>query len=305
MAICSILISAGLFYGPNSMVMAAVFLCYFVFNMGAGVVPWYYISEVIPSYSLGAATVLCCSLYWIMSIATGLMVPLIENSTPQWLFVVFGSFMLFGFFVVMLFVPETVDCPVADVVKKHSGNIHLVVKLRSSTGAAGNSMGGTSRSLLDLLRQNVVGWIGGEQHSQTLAALLHASQIWRFAVLPRVCRDVAIDFTSSFRPVTVRYSQWPIMNSEPDIGLVGLVRTAAVQLNLVGIIDGSTTAELLKSAERHVVYSKARELKYTVYFAGDDNDFKMLNASKPITKFLRMIEQMLPNARSVAVELKS
>ncbi|KAI9477675.1 Bifunctional purine biosynthesis protein PurH [Coemansia sp. RSA 989] len=151
MAICSILISAGLFYGPNSLVMAAVFLCYFVFNMGVGIVPWFYISEAIPSYSLGAATVLCCSLYWVLSIVTGLMVPLIENMVPQWLFVVFGSFMLAGFFLVMLFVPETMDCSVSDVVKKHAGNIHLVVKIRRHKNSS-SSTGGTSRSLLELLR---------------------------------------------------------------------------------------------------------------------------------------------------------
>ncbi|KAJ2662077.1 Bifunctional purine biosynthesis protein PurH [Coemansia sp. RSA 1199] len=151
MSVCCILISAGLFYGPNSMVMAAVFLCYFVFNMGVGIVPWFIISEVIPSYSLSAATVLCCSLYWVMSIATSLMVPLIENMVPQWLFVIFGSFTLAGFFVVMLFVPETMNCPITEVVKKHSGNIHVVVKPYRRLNASG-SIGGTSRSLLELFK---------------------------------------------------------------------------------------------------------------------------------------------------------
>ncbi|KAJ2808630.1 Bifunctional purine biosynthesis protein PurH [Coemansia guatemalensis] len=154
MSICCALISAGLFYGPNSLVMAAVFLSFFLFNMGIGIIPWFYISEVIPSYSLGATTVICCSLYWALSIVTGLMVPLIESIVPQWLFVVFGSFTLFGFFIVMLFVPETMECPVADVVKKHSGHIHLVVKLTGYSAFSRNSStDGNSRSLLDLLRR--------------------------------------------------------------------------------------------------------------------------------------------------------
>ncbi|KAJ2275579.1 Bifunctional purine biosynthesis protein PurH [Coemansia sp. RSA 451] len=151
MSVCCVLISAGLFYGPNSMVMAAVFLCYFAFNMGAGIVPWFIISEVIPSYSLSAATTLCCSLYWVMSIAIGLMVPLIENIVPQWLFVIFGCFTLAGFLLVMLFVPETMNCPITEVVKKHSGNIHVVVKPYRRLNASG-SIGGTSRSLLELFK---------------------------------------------------------------------------------------------------------------------------------------------------------
>ncbi|KAJ2825153.1 Bifunctional purine biosynthesis protein PurH [Coemansia erecta] len=151
MSACSILVSAGLFYGPNSMVMAAVFLCFFVFNMGVGVVPWFIISEVIPGYSLSAATVLCCSLYWALSIATSLMVPLIENTVPQWLFAIFGCFTLVGFFFVMLFVPETMNCPVADVVKKHSGNIHVVVKPQRRLNS-NPSISGASRSLLDFFK---------------------------------------------------------------------------------------------------------------------------------------------------------
>ncbi|KAJ2157736.1 Bifunctional purine biosynthesis protein PurH [Coemansia sp. RSA 552] len=159
MAICCVLISTGLFFAPSSMVMAAVFLCYFLFNMGVGVIPWFYISEAIPSYSRAATTVLCASLYWATSIAISLLVPIIENLIPQWLFTVFGSFALAGFFVVMLFVPETVDSSVTDVAKKHAGNIHLVVKLgrrRSPTGgattASNHGISAMSKSLLDMFK---------------------------------------------------------------------------------------------------------------------------------------------------------
>ncbi|KAJ2467682.1 Bifunctional purine biosynthesis protein PurH, partial [Coemansia sp. RSA 2337] len=45
MCACSVLISVGLFYGPSALVMAAMFLCCFVFNIGVGGIPWFYISE--------------------------------------------------------------------------------------------------------------------------------------------------------------------------------------------------------------------------------------------------------------------
>ncbi|KAJ2785362.1 Bifunctional purine biosynthesis protein PurH [Coemansia javaensis] len=152
MAICCALISIGMFYGPDSMVMAAVFLCYFVFNMGLGTIPWLYISEAIPGYSVGATTVLCCTIYWALSVVNGLIVPLIEDHAPQWLFVVFGSFALLGFFAVVLLVPETADAVAADVAKKHHGSIHMVVGSRSrlSTNYAA-SMTRIRRSLIDII----------------------------------------------------------------------------------------------------------------------------------------------------------
>ncbi|KAJ1883218.1 Bifunctional purine biosynthesis protein PurH [Coemansia sp. RSA 486] len=133
MTICSVLISIGLFLGPSSMVMASVFLCYFLFNMGVGSIPWFLMAEYVPAYALGPTTVLCCSINWVLSLGLGLVVPVFEDTIPQWLFVIFGGITFVGFFFVMLFVPETMDRTVADVVAKHAGPMHVVIKCRRKT----------------------------------------------------------------------------------------------------------------------------------------------------------------------------
>ncbi|KAJ2823319.1 Bifunctional purine biosynthesis protein PurH, partial [Coemansia furcata] len=102
MCACSALISVGLFYGPSSLVMASMFLCYFVFNMGVGTIPWFYISECTPAYARSAMTMLGCSVYWCLSIIIGLVVPAIERSSlSQWLFVIYGGISALGFLFVV------------------------------------------------------------------------------------------------------------------------------------------------------------------------------------------------------------
>ncbi|KAJ2020002.1 Bifunctional purine biosynthesis protein PurH [Coemansia sp. S680] len=131
MCACSVLISVGLFYGPSALVMAAMFLCCFVFNMGVGGIPWFYISESTPAYARSAMTMLGCSVYWCLSIIIGLIVPAIErSSSSQWLFVVYGSISALGFLFVAMFVPETATRATADIVKEHSGSMHFVIKRR-------------------------------------------------------------------------------------------------------------------------------------------------------------------------------
>ncbi|KAJ2809816.1 Bifunctional purine biosynthesis protein PurH [Coemansia sp. 'formosensis'] len=131
MCACGALISVGLFYGPSSLVMASMFLCYFVFNMGVGAIPWFYISECTPAYARSAMTMLGCSVYWCLSIVIGLVVPAIERSSlSQWLFVIYGSISALGFLFVVLFVPETATRATADIVKEHSGSMHFVIRRR-------------------------------------------------------------------------------------------------------------------------------------------------------------------------------
>ncbi|KAJ2709226.1 Bifunctional purine biosynthesis protein PurH [Coemansia spiralis] len=154
MTICCALIAVGMFFGPNSMVMAGVFLCFFVFNMGLGTIPWLYVSEAIPGYSVGATSVICCSVYWSLSVAIGLLVPIIEDRVPEWMFVIFGGFTLAGFVAVMLVVPETMDCQAADVARKHSGSVHIVVAQKGQFAASyAASMHRLRRSLHEMVNQ--------------------------------------------------------------------------------------------------------------------------------------------------------
>ncbi|KAJ1801736.1 Bifunctional purine biosynthesis protein PurH [Coemansia sp. RSA 2399] len=132
MTLCHVLTSASLLYGPDSMVMAMVFVCFAAFNAGAGSVPWYYATECVPSYALCATMVVGCSFYWVLAVAVDLLIPLVERNLPQWLFVFFGSFTLAGFLFALLFVPETRARAVAHTVMKHEGPLHIVFTKRTS-----------------------------------------------------------------------------------------------------------------------------------------------------------------------------
>ncbi|KAJ2733313.1 Bifunctional purine biosynthesis protein PurH [Coemansia sp. BCRC 34962] len=131
MCASSILISVGRFYGPSSLVMAAMFVCCFVFTLGVGAIPWFYAPECVPAYARSAMTTLSCSAYWCLSIVIGLVVPAIErSSSSQWLFVVYGGISVVGLLFVALFVPETAMKTTADIVKEYSGSLHFVAKRR-------------------------------------------------------------------------------------------------------------------------------------------------------------------------------
>ncbi|KAJ2007382.1 Bifunctional purine biosynthesis protein PurH [Coemansia thaxteri] len=133
MCIFSVLASAGLFYGPNSLVMAAVLVFFIMFNLGLGAIPWFYMSESIPAYSRSATNVLGCSLSWGLSILVGLLVPVVEQDIPQWLFVIYGGLSLLGLLFVFLCVPETACRPTTDIVKQYAGPAQLVTWRRAGT----------------------------------------------------------------------------------------------------------------------------------------------------------------------------
>ncbi|KAI9477674.1 hypothetical protein BX667DRAFT_524587 [Coemansia mojavensis] len=128
--------------------------------------------------------------------------------------------------------------------------------------------------------------------------------MWRCAVLPWICQELTIDFTSTLSPVSVTYPKWPIANSAPDPCFANLVRQVKVQLDLESVISGSAIKNLQTSAERHMVYPRARKLEYEVCYAGDDNDFNMLGAYAAVAKFLDMIDKMVPSASFVDVDIK-
>ncbi|KAJ2852010.1 hypothetical protein IWW36_000589 [Coemansia brasiliensis] len=91
----------------------------------------------------------------------------------------------------------------------------------------------------------------------------------------------------------------------PDPCFSNLVRQVKVRLDLESVINGSALKHLQTSAEQHMVYPRARELDYEIYFAGDDNDFNMLGAYRAIAQFLDMIDKMAPNASIVDVDIKA
>ncbi|KAJ1666673.1 Bifunctional purine biosynthesis protein PurH [Coemansia sp. RSA 1813] len=136
MTLCHVLTSASLLYGPDSMVITMVFICFVAFNVGIGSVPWYYITECIPSYALSATMVVGCSLYWVLAVAVDLLIPLIQSNLPQWLFVFFGSFTLAGFLFALLFVPETKTRSVAHTIMEHEGPLHTILKKSAAIASA-------------------------------------------------------------------------------------------------------------------------------------------------------------------------
>ncbi|KAJ2450606.1 hypothetical protein EV183_004175 [Coemansia sp. RSA 2336] len=152
--------------------------------------------------------------------------------------------------------------------------------------------------------ENIVQWVVSENRLPALRVLLNISHSWRCAVLPWVCQELTIDFTNSLSPVSVAYPNWPIANSAPDPCFATLVRQIKVQLDLENVINGSAIKHLQTSAERHMVYPRARKLDYEICYGGDDNDFKMLGAYSAVAKFLNMIDKMAPNASFVDVDIK-
>ncbi|KAI8323589.1 general substrate transporter [Martensiomyces pterosporus] len=128
MIICSTLISIGMFFGPSTMVTAAVFLYHFLYNMSIGTVPWFYMAECVPRYALSSTIVFACSVNWGLSVVLTLLVPFIESHLSQYPFAAFGGFSLAGLLFVMLCVPETTGKPALDVVRAHSGTPHVADK---------------------------------------------------------------------------------------------------------------------------------------------------------------------------------
>ncbi|KAJ2740570.1 Bifunctional purine biosynthesis protein PurH [Coemansia sp. BCRC 34301] len=130
MCVCGTLISVGLFYGPSSLVITAVAICCFAVNMGVGAIPWFYMAESTPAYARSAMTMLGSSLYWCLSIVIGLVVPAVGRLTmsPQCLFIAYGCFCALGLLLVALVVPETANRSTTDIVKEHSGPMHLVIR---------------------------------------------------------------------------------------------------------------------------------------------------------------------------------
>ncbi|KAI7826262.1 Sodium/hydrogen exchanger family-domain-containing protein [Kickxella alabastrina] len=80
MAICSILAAIGMIFNIGALIIAGVFVCYFMFNFGLGTIPWFFVSESVPAYALGATTVLGCSLNWVL--ATILAPSIISGRNP-------------------------------------------------------------------------------------------------------------------------------------------------------------------------------------------------------------------------------
>ncbi|KAJ1902273.1 Bifunctional purine biosynthesis protein PurH [Kickxella alabastrina] len=131
MTICSILAAIGMIFNIGALIIAGVFVCYFMFNFGLGTIPWFFVSESVPAYALGATTVLGCSLNWVLAIILGLLVPIIGEQIQGCLFIVIGCICMIGFIFVMICVPETMDRSVTRIVAKHAGPLHTVIKFRT------------------------------------------------------------------------------------------------------------------------------------------------------------------------------
>ncbi|KAJ1959414.1 Bifunctional purine biosynthesis protein PurH [Dipsacomyces acuminosporus] len=128
MVVCSILVTVGVFLGLYPMVVASLFIYHFMFNMGIGNIPWFYIAECTPKYAVGATAVLACSINWAIAVIFTLLTPVVENYIPLFSLLIFGVFALLGLVFVVLCVPETMKLRAIDVVRMHCGGFHLAIR---------------------------------------------------------------------------------------------------------------------------------------------------------------------------------
>ncbi|KAF9140676.1 hypothetical protein BGX30_006160 [Mortierella sp. GBA39] len=90
-----------------AVVVVAVFLYTAFFAIGLGPIPWLLLSEMLPTYSLSAASAVATSVNWGTNFVIGLIFPSLNKGLGNATFILFAAITAFGFFYTWFFVPET------------------------------------------------------------------------------------------------------------------------------------------------------------------------------------------------------
>ncbi|OZJ05842.1 hypothetical protein BZG36_00922 [Bifiguratus adelaidae] len=107
MCISAVLLVIGSLVGVNPLVVLGVFLFVGSFAIGLGPIPWLIVSELIPTYAVGAATSIAITLNWLGSFIVGLVFPAMQAGMKGWAFLVFAAIALAFAVGTFFFVPET------------------------------------------------------------------------------------------------------------------------------------------------------------------------------------------------------
>ncbi|CAF0733414.1 unnamed protein product [Brachionus calyciflorus] len=96
-------------------VVAAIFYIVF-FSIGPGAIPWLITSELFGSDSRGKATSLAVFINWFSNFIVTVSFPFIESAIGSYSFIVFGVLLIFFSVFMLLFVPETKNKTIEEIV---------------------------------------------------------------------------------------------------------------------------------------------------------------------------------------------
>ncbi|KAJ2615811.1 Bifunctional purine biosynthesis protein PurH [Coemansia sp. RSA 1365] len=124
--VCAALIVVGSKLDIGPMVAASMYLFNFVFQAGAGFIPYLCASELLPYYALGSISGMATSINCLTLFVVSFIFPILDKSIGVYLFVPFivTNFVTFLFGVFMM--PEAKGKSIAEVVDEYKGPVRFV-----------------------------------------------------------------------------------------------------------------------------------------------------------------------------------
>ncbi|KAJ2162217.1 Bifunctional purine biosynthesis protein PurH [Coemansia sp. RSA 552] len=138
--ICAALIVIGSALDVGPMVAVSMYLFNFVFQAGAGFIPYLCASELLPYYALGSISGLATSVNCLTLFIVSFIFPILDEALGAYLFVPFivTNFVTFLFSVFMM--PEARGKSVMEVVEEYKGPVRFVTGPFRSAKAQGASL---------------------------------------------------------------------------------------------------------------------------------------------------------------------
>ncbi|KAJ1673947.1 Bifunctional purine biosynthesis protein PurH, partial [Spiromyces aspiralis] len=127
MCIFCLCLALGSIYGIDAWVIAMVYFFNIFFNFGAGPLPWASAAEMTPKYAMSAMTSVGNAINFLFTFTIGAMFPPLADSLGDYTFLFFMGWNLLAFVFVFLYLPETKDRRVEDVIRVHSTGFHVVL----------------------------------------------------------------------------------------------------------------------------------------------------------------------------------
>ena len=129
MAICMLCMSLGLVYDRPPLIIAMVILYNIFFVLGAGPLPWTAAGEMTPIYGMSALTSIGAAVNNICSFTVGVTFPLLHRRLGNYTFMFYMGFNFLAALFIILFLPETRNRRIEDVVDAHSIGIHFAFRV--------------------------------------------------------------------------------------------------------------------------------------------------------------------------------
>ncbi|KAJ2008994.1 Bifunctional purine biosynthesis protein PurH [Coemansia thaxteri] len=130
MGLCCVLISVGSIVGASSLTITMVFIYFSAFMIGAGPIPWIVPSEMTPTYAVAAIGAISSCVGYVCIFAIGLAFAPLLKALGGYTFLLFGAMNILAALFFYVYLPETKDRQVAEVVSVHSVGIHSVLRAK-------------------------------------------------------------------------------------------------------------------------------------------------------------------------------